>query len=158
MNDFRQAEVSHLEFPGGGQRGFSLLEMMVVIIIIGVLAAIGIPSFSSWKEKQAVSNATSALLSHLKQARNLALAENRSVRVTFSSTSYTFDADTTGSCGPCRDEAIGYSQFSTNLSISPTTVRTFTSQGTVNSGTITLTASGKSKSITLNILGRAYAQ
>ena len=136
------------------------MEMMIVIIIIGIMAAIGIPSFSSWKEKQAVSNATASLLSHFKQARNLALAENRSVRITFSSSAYVFDADTTGdgSCGPCRDESIGYSQFSSNLSISPTTTRTFTSQGTANSGTITLTAAGQSKAIVMNIIGRAYAQ
>lgn len=158
MGNFRQAEVCQLNSSYKAQSGFSLLEMMIVIIIVGVLAAIGIPSFSSWKEKQAVSNATNALLSHMKQARNLALAENRSVRITFSSSAYTFDADTTGSCGPCRDEAIGYSQFSSNLAISPTTVRTFTSRGTVNSGTITLTASGQSKSIIINVIGRAYVQ
>lgn len=131
---------------------------MIVIVIIGVLAAIGIPSFSSWKEKQAASNAASSLLSHFKQARNLALAENRSVRITFSSTSYTFDADTTGSCGPCRNESIGYSQFSSNLTISPTTTRTFTSQGTANSGTITVSASGNSKDVVMNVIGRAYLQ
>lgn len=158
IDDFRQAEVSRPDTFGKAQFGFSLLEMMIVIIIIGVLAAIAIPSFSSWKEKQAVSNATNALLSHLKQARNLALAENRSVRITFGSTAYTFDADTTGSCGPCRVEVIGYSQFSSNLAIAPTTTRTFTSRGTANSGTITLSASGKSKSIVMNVIGRAYIQ
>ena len=131
---------------------------MIVIIIIGILAAIGFPAYSSWKEKQAVDNATGSLLSHFKQARNLALAENRSVRITFSSTAYVFDADTTGSCGPCRNESIGYSQFSSNLAVSPTTTRTFTSQGTANSGTITLTAAGKSRSIVMNVIGRAYSQ
>jgi len=140
------------------QRGFSLIEMMIVVIIIGVLATIGMPAFSSWKEKQAVGNAASSLLAHLKQARNLAMADNRSVRIVFSSTAYTFDADTTGNCGPCRNDVIGYNQFSDNLSISPVTTRMFTSRGTANSGTITLRASGKSKNIVINIIGRAYLQ
>lgn len=131
---------------------------MITVIILGVIATIAIPSFSRWQEKQAVNNAAIALLSHLKQARGLALAENRSVRITFDSNGYTFDADTTGSCGPCRSEAVGYSQFSGNLVISPTTTRTFTSRGTAGPGTITLSASGKSRSITINILGRAYLQ
>jgi Tfp pilus assembly protein FimT len=138
------------------------MELMVVIIIISVLAAIGIPAFSSWKERQAASNAASSLMGHLKQARNLAMAENRSVSIVFSATDYTFDADTTTSpapsCGPCRKDVISFSQFSNNLSISPTTTRTFTSRGTANSGTITLTASGNSKSIKMNVIGRAYLQ
>ena len=132
--------------------------MMIVIIIIGVLTAIGMPAYSSWKQQQAVGNAASSLLAHLKQARSLAVAENRSVSIAFNSTAYTFDADTTGSCGPCRDEAIDYSQFSTNLSISPTTTRTFKSRGTANSGTMTLSASGNSEAISVNIIGRARLQ
>jgi type II secretion system protein H len=140
------------------QRGFSLIEMMIVIVIVGVLTAIALPAFSSWKERQAVSNATSSLLSHLKQARNLAMADNRSVSITFSSSAYTFDADTTGSCGPCKDNMVSYSQFSGSLSISPDTTRTFSSRGTVNSGTMTVSASGNSKAIVMNLLGRAYLQ
>jgi type II secretion system protein H len=156
--NIRQAGVSQLAVYCKGQRGFSLIEMMIVVIIISVLAAIGIPAFSSWKEKQAVSNAASSLLAHLKQARNLAVAENRSIRITFASTAYTFDADTTGNCGTCKNNVISYSQFSDNLSMSPATTRTFTSHGTANSGTITLTASGSSKKIVMNIIGRAYLQ
>ena len=134
------------------------MEMMIVIIIIGVLAAIGFPSYSSWKNKQGVNNATAALLAHFKQARNLALAENRSVRITYSSTAYTFDADTTGSCGPCRNDVVSFSQFTDSLSISPTTTQVFTSRGTTDNRTITLTASGNSRQITVNIIGRAFSQ
>jgi type II secretion system protein H len=138
------------------QRGFSLMELMIVIVIVGILAAIAFPAFSSWREKQSVSNAASSLLSHLKQARNIAMAENRSVSISFSSSAYTFDADTTGSCGPCKDNMVSYSQYSGNLSISPTTTRTFSSRGTANSGTMTVSASGNSKEIGMNVLGRAY--
>jgi len=136
--------------------GFTLLEMMVVMIIMAIVAAIGIPSFSDWREKQAVRNAAQALLAQIKQARVLAVSENRSVRFTFTSTTYTFDADTTGNCSACKKESNTLSQYSNSLSVSPTTTRTFSSRGTSNSGSITLTAGNYSKTITMNVLGRAY--
>ncbi|ATX78955.1 Type II transport protein GspH [Mariprofundus aestuarium] len=134
------------------------MEVLIVVVIIGVMSAIALPSFSSWREKQAVRGAAQTLLSHLKQARVLAIAENRSVSITFTSTSYTYDADLSGSCGACRSQVISYDEFSSNLSISPTTTRTFTSRGTSNSGTMTLTVGGTSRSITQNVIGRSYLQ
>ncbi len=139
--------------------GFSVIEMMVVIGIIAIVLAIALPAYSGWHARSAATNAANTLLGHLKQARALAVADNRNVSVTFTSTSYIFDADTTGNCGLCKKLLINTSQFSNRLSISPTTTRTFTSRGTINqSGTITIAAAGYSKQITLNVIGRAYLQ
>jgi prepilin-type N-terminal cleavage/methylation domain-containing protein len=50
------------------RRGFTLIELLIVIVIIGILAAIAIPKFSSTKEKAFIGTMKSDL-------RNLATAQ-----------------------------------------------------------------------------------
>jgi prepilin-type N-terminal cleavage/methylation domain-containing protein len=171
----------------GDPRGFTLLEVMIVMVIMAVISAIAIPAFSSWREKQAVRSATQTLMAQLKQARVLALAENRNVAIkicdgTFIDASgkpvkaWVFDSNSSKSiCDPCvenipnssppqacRENRYDFSQFSKNLAvtINRTSARTvFTSRGTVKqTSTITVAASNSNKAITINIIGRAYLQ
>jgi general secretion pathway protein G len=45
----------------GITRGFTLIEMMIVIVIVAILAAIALPVFSSWREKAQVAVAISGI-------------------------------------------------------------------------------------------------
>ena len=39
-------------------KGFSLLEIIVVLAIVGALAGVGIPNFAKWNNKRIISNAS----------------------------------------------------------------------------------------------------
>lgn len=43
------------------QKGFSLIELMVVVVVIGILASIGIPAYSDYSTRGKLMEATSGL-------------------------------------------------------------------------------------------------
>jgi prepilin-type N-terminal cleavage/methylation domain-containing protein len=64
-------------------RGFSLLEMMVVIGIIAILSTIAIPSFFQWLPKHRIGSAARDVKSTLEFARSNAIKTNADVTVNF---------------------------------------------------------------------------
>jgi len=167
----RQAGVFTPLLSSPNQRGFTLIEVMIVIVIIGVMASIAIPAFSSWRSQQAVRSGSQALIAHFKQARVMALAENRNVSVKFcagairTNKAWVFDASSPdATCDPCttlacEENLVSVTQFSGTLSLSSNkNPITFYSRGTAIPGTATFAAGGKSQGITVNNIGRAYLQ
>lgn len=63
------------------RRGFSLLELIVVLVVLGLLAALAVPTFNRVIERSAVSAAEETILSHIRAAEALSQLDGRSVLV-----------------------------------------------------------------------------
>lgn len=142
--------------------GFSFVELMTVIAIIGILSAVALPSILGNMPEKRLKSAARNLYADLQKARLLAVKENRSIRVRFdNSTSpgfYYFDDDESGNpgfeqwnAGEFRKNFVDYGAVdygtasatkdwnsSTLPPATPTDLITFSKTGTANNASVYL--------------------
>ncbi|HEX8949260.1 MAG TPA: GspH/FimT family pseudopilin [Dissulfurispiraceae bacterium] len=78
------------------KNGFTLLELLIVITIIGVLAAIATTNFGSWTLKANIEAQIREMYGDLMNAQIRAMSTNRIHFVDFSGTQYTITDDLDG--------------------------------------------------------------
>ncbi len=141
---------------------------MIVIVVMSILFGIAIPSFQTWRERNALRAATETLLAHLKQARHLAATGNRDVVVTINTTAspnyYVVDDGCTQNGVDCQTvKTVKLDQYSTYLTFGPSTnvsSLTFKSASWMSGGTVSIRSSKleTERVIVVNSVGRAYLQ
>ena len=65
---------------GGPSAGFTIVELMIVLVVLGVVLTLGMPSISGWLQNTQIRTAAEGMVSGLQLARAEALRRNAIVR------------------------------------------------------------------------------
>lgn len=62
------------------QPGFSLVEILVTIVILGIVLALGVPSYNTWIQNVQIRTASESIMNGLQTARNEAVRRNTNIQ------------------------------------------------------------------------------
>jgi Tfp pilus assembly protein FimT len=141
-------------------RGFSIGELMTVVSLIGILTAVGIPSFMSFQPTMRLNGAAREVLAKLMWARAYAVQNNNTSVVTFlSNHSFQIFNDANGNGSADANETItinlqtDYPNVTLTLS-GTSTSPVFNGRGTATADTtITISNSSGSKTVEVSPTG-----
>jgi type IV pilus assembly protein PilE len=96
--------MQKINFSRDACRGFTLIEMMIVVAIVGILAAIAYPSYISQIEKGKRAECRSGLLKAMQQQERYFTQRNTYVTATSVITSYSGDNPSQSACTIAADK------------------------------------------------------
>ena len=87
------------------KKGVSLIELLIVLSIIGILAAVGVPQYGIFVANSKARESTTDLLQSMRLTRTMAIKENRQYLITFTGNTYSigFDGDNNNSLADAAD-------------------------------------------------------
>ncbi|MGQ4809559.1 hypothetical protein NKDENANG_02977 [Candidatus Entotheonellaceae bacterium PAL068K] len=141
-------------------RGFSLIELVVVIAVIGILAGILASNLISQMPKYRLNGATRQLAWDLMAARIQAIGRNRKSKVFFPNNHQyktCYDANNDGTVDDCEGNGLtkDIQRYYSDVTIIPNNEPIFLPKGTVtNLPSIIVSNPAGSKIITISIAGR----
>jgi type IV fimbrial biogenesis protein FimT len=147
------------------QSGFSLIESLVVITVLGVLFAMGLPAFQHYNSGLALKRSSERMLEEMRRARQRAASEHNNFIVTFNTASGTMqihdDDNSDGAVNAneqVRTVTVADGVALAGVEIAPSDTLVFTLLGTLRDrnggGFLTLTGcSGASDTLYVSAVG-----
>ena len=139
------------------RNGFTLIEMMIVIVIMGIMLAMATPKLHDWSASADARGARTAATSLLAKARAAAIQNNKVTTAAFSGTSGAVFVPATNDT--LQQVALG-SEYGVTMSPSSWSV-TYDPRGIggfQDPVTVTFTKSGKTSSLTVSGYGRVESE
>ena len=113
-------------------RGFSVLEVVIVVAIIGILLSIGVPSFFTYTQNMQIRSGAEQITAGLHIAKNEAIRRNALVQLLIvNNTGWTVSLVSDGTILQKRDANEGSVNVSTTMTPADTSTVTFNGMGRV---------------------------
>jgi prepilin-type N-terminal cleavage/methylation domain-containing protein len=130
-------------------RGYSLIELMCVLVVAGIVLALTMPAFGNYRNSMSLKQANAQVLQDVRRARQLAITRHAPVVMRFGApptvaniTSYTIHVDTNGDNLVQSGEAITWKNLPTGTRLSAVSLAPVDSLRFDSAGQLLLTAAG----------------
>lgn len=133
--------------------GMTLLEILITLTIVTILVAIAVPQVSNLSSVYQLRGAAQEVAADLQFARLLAIKEDLSMNVTFTSNSYQVSRVSNGSVVKSRNMSSDYPGAALSV-----VALTFYSRGTSTGGTVTVSNAAGTRSVLVNTAGLVRIQ
>jgi prepilin-type N-terminal cleavage/methylation domain-containing protein len=111
------------------EQGFTLIEILVTIIIIGVMASLFVPNFLNWYNNQKINNVLSQIEGAVKEARSTAVKKSQTCDVMIAGNGVSASP---ASCLPTGARNISGVNANISTEQSGSTTITFSTRGTTS--------------------------
>jgi Tfp pilus assembly protein FimT len=122
--------------------GFTLMQLVLVIVLLAIVTAAGVPNFLSWLPKYRLKSAARDLYSNLQLAKMSAVRANTKCKILYYKNPDRYSVDLLKKTIRLSDYGSGIRFQGPNDQTFAVPVITFNSRGTSNSGYAYLTNSG----------------